>query len=212
MTADFEFKDTEKTPMAPTVSIEQITIVRPIKVVALLCAVMGLFMNCLSVGSTSWFQTDFGRDGLWQTCVFIDDDAIQCRTVKISDWLEASRVLFVIGMVICFLSIVLTSFGLTTDLFHRKEKYYIAGMTCMVLAALSEMICLIIHPVKYNEELEKAGKHLSWGMGWSYGLGWIAAILMTAGAVILYIDKNADELIYREKTSYNDSIEESYDP
>jgi preprotein translocase subunit SecB len=33
----FEIKDTEKTPMAPTVSIEQISIVRPIKVRMLTC-------------------------------------------------------------------------------------------------------------------------------------------------------------------------------
>jgi len=37
MNSEFEIKDTEKTPMAPTVSIEQISIVRPIKVRMLTC-------------------------------------------------------------------------------------------------------------------------------------------------------------------------------
>jgi len=70
------------------------------------------------------------------------------------------------------------------------------------------MASLIVYPLKYSEELKADGYTASWGMGWAYGLGWIAAICMTVGSVLLYIDKSADELVYREKTHYNDSIEE----
>lgn len=62
--------------------------------------------------------------------------------------------------------------------------------------------------MKYREDLKQNGLVEDWGMGWAYVLGWISAILMSVGSVLILIDRNADELVYREKTSYSESIEE----
>ena len=52
----------------------------------------------------------------------------------VAEWLEACRILFVIGMALTALSVVVIAIGLTTKLFHRKIKYYIIGMVFLVLA------------------------------------------------------------------------------
>lgn len=209
MNSDFEIKDNEKTPMAPTVSIEQIAVVRPIKIAALLCAMGGVFLNVLSYSATTWVRGEQMRAGLWESCIYVTDDKIQCSESPSSDWLEACRVLSGLSLGTCFLSLIIVSVGLTTNIFSRKYKYYVIGMVFLIIAGLTEITSLIVYPVMFSED---GGQNVrSWGMGWAYGLGWIAAISMTVGSVLLYMDKNADELVYKEKTSYNDSIEESPD-
>ena len=70
------------------------------------------------------------------------------------------------------------------------------------------MTAFIIFPVKYNDELERSGIK-DWDFGWAYGLGWAVTVLMAGSSLLLWLDKDADEIIFREKTSYNnDGIEE----
>ena len=67
---------------------------------------------------------------------------------------------------------------------------------------------LIIFPVKYSDELERSGIK-DYDLGWAYGLGWAVTVLMAVSSLLLWLDKDADEIIFREKTSYNnDGIEE----
>ena len=61
--------------------------------------------------------------------------------------------------------------------------------------------------MKYSEEVEERGGS-SWSFGWTYGAGWGASFLLFSSAVLLYCDKDADEVVYRETTSYENTIEE----
>ena len=60
--------------------------------------------------------------------------------ILLSDWLVACRVLAVLALITCFLALVVTSVGLTTDIFHRKYKYYVSGMTLLIIAGM----CLLL--------------------------------------------------------------------
>ncbi len=39
-----------------------------------------------------------------------------------------------------------------------------------------------------------------WFFAWSYGIGWGAAIFEVGAAILLLIDKEQDEIYYKEKT------------
>ena len=76
------------------------------------------------------------------------------------------------------------------------------------VSVVFNVTAFIIFPVKYNDELEREGIN-DWDFGWAYGLGWAVTVLMSGSAILLWLDKDADEIIFREKTSYNnDGIEE----
>ena len=70
------------------------------------------------------------------------------------------------------------------------------------------MTSLIIYPVKYDDELERLDIN-DWTFGWAYGLGWVVSVMFMGSAFLLWLDKDTDEIIFREKTSYNnEGIEE----
>lgn len=47
-----------------------------------------------------------------------------------------------------------------------------------------------------------------WSFGWAYGLGWGSTALLAVSAILLCLDKDVDEIILREKTAYDNGIEE----
>ena len=66
---------------------------------------------------------------------------------------------------------------------------------------------LIIFPVKYSEQSgERAGE--SWSVGWTYIVGWCVVAVQITCALLLCLDKDADEVMLREKTEYDNGIEE----
>ena len=44
-----------------------------------------------------------------------------------------------------------------------------------------------------------------WYFGWAYGVVWGAAIFLVGAGVLLLIDKETDEIYFREKTYYSDA-------
>lgn len=75
------------------------------------------------------------------------------------------------------------------------------------ISVIPELIAVIMFPVKYNEELNGA----EWYVGWSYVAAVLSAILVLIAAILLLIDRGADESLIREKTCYynDESIEET---
>ncbi|RUS88719.1 hypothetical protein EGW08_003534 [Elysia chlorotica] len=55
---------------APTVYIETLLVVRPIKVVGLMCGIIAVLLLLLSIAATSWLQAERTREGLWEKCVY----------------------------------------------------------------------------------------------------------------------------------------------
>ena len=76
-----------------------------------------------------------------------------------------------------------------------------------LFSVIPQLIVVIMFPVKHNEELNGA----DWVVGWSYVAAVVSAILVLAGAILVLIDRGADESLIREKTCYynDESIEES---
>lgn len=76
----------------------------------------------------------------------------------------------------------------------------------MAFAVASELIALIVYPIKYIEELEEApgpeSQNSDWEFGWAYGIGWGAAIFMFGGAILVLLDKETDEVTPASRDPY----------
>ncbi|EDW23739.1 GL23763 [Drosophila persimilis] len=60
--------------MAPTTTIETITITRPLKVIAFICGVIVVALMCMALASTDWLMAADWRQGLFVHC--IEDDSV----------------------------------------------------------------------------------------------------------------------------------------
>jgi len=66
---------------------------------------------------------------------------------------------------------------------------------------------LVIYPVKYSEWRGQRAGH-EWTVGWTYWVGWFVAALYLTCAMLMCLDKDTDEVTYREKVEYENGIED----
>ena len=69
------------------------------------------------------------------------------------------------------------------------------------VSVLVMIIALIVFPVMFLQEINSRDKP-EWFLGWAYGIGWGATIFMIGAAILLLVDKESEEIFYREKTYY----------
>uniref|UniRef100_A0A914WQM8 Uncharacterized protein n=1 Tax=Plectus sambesii TaxID=2011161 RepID=A0A914WQM8_9BILA len=53
---------------APTTTIETVTVVRPLKVISLICLVLALLLLIVCLATTYWLKTGGFRTGLFEEC------------------------------------------------------------------------------------------------------------------------------------------------
>jgi len=184
-----------------------VSIVRSIKVISIICAGLSIFFNGLSIAASAWLKSGDYQEGLWQRCDYIAEDYVTCREGTLREWIEGCRALVIISLVMSFVGLVVTSVGVQSTNFRMKYRYYTISLLILFAAAVPEIVALILFPVKFVDELTSEA---SWGVGYAYCLGWISAICNLIGGILLYIDRNTDEAMDREKTTcyLNESIEE----
>lgn len=202
--------DEEKEKIAPTVSIETVIVVRPMKVMAVMLGFVAILLMILVVGASSWVKVSVYREGLWDRCYITGPGRITCQEGEERSWILACRALCVLAGALCFVAGVVTSRGLCAMTFRKRYRCYFVAMLIYFLAVFFNITALIIFPIKYDEELRRNGIK-EWVFGWAYGLGWGVTVIILISAFLLWLDKDADEIIFREKTSYNnEGIEEVF--
>ena len=66
------------------------------------------------------------------------------------------------------------------------------------------MISLIVFPACFVQRMgEKDPPKTEWYFAWAYGVGWGCAIFQFGAAILLLIDKESEEIYYKEKTYYD---------
>lgn len=70
-----------------------------------------------------------------------------------------------------------------------------------LFAVVLMIISLIVFPVMFMQEIKQREKP-EWFFGWAYGLAWGATIFLFGAAILLLVDKESEEVFYREKTYY----------
>lgn len=199
--------------MAPTATIETVTIVRPLKVIAVMCGFIAALLLMLSIAATTWIVSDTERRGLWEMCIVHSVDDVECTKNDSYSTNIVCGALCILSMIICLGSTLAATLGLQTKNCRFKYLMYKVAMAVMFSALFVECIALILFPTKYLKELTEVSEDpdLMWEYGWAYGVGWGAAIFMFGACVLLYLDKESEEITYHEKTCYNedDYIEEA---
>ncbi|XP_033763646.1 uncharacterized protein LOC117344887 [Pecten maximus] len=192
--------------MAPTVSIEEVGIVRPIKVAALLSMIIGVILLSLAIASSSWVRGDNKQEGLWAVCYDDANDTgvINCMEnesrIGSLDWMDACRALSVIALMGGFSGFIVGTIGVTTSELKMKPCFYTTSMVLMLLSSLPLFITLIIFVKRFVEENQPE----TWSVGWSFVFAVITLALYIASAIIFIIDRNADEILLCEVSTANE--------
>ncbi|KAH8395858.1 hypothetical protein KR215_006784 [Drosophila sulfurigaster] len=193
--------------MAPTTTIETITITRPLKVIAFICGVIVVVLMIMALASTDWLMAAGWRQGLFVHC--IEEDSMAPLPFNIQDppgcywtrdiaYIKATAALCIITLITDVIATVLTGLGLKTQNHNLKYKFYRIAVLVMLVSLLAVLSALIVYPVCFAGELTMANRRV-WEFGWAYGVGWGAAIFLFGAVVLLLCDKESEEIYYKER-------------
>uniref|UniRef100_A0A182T7T7 G-protein coupled receptors family 1 profile domain-containing protein n=1 Tax=Anopheles maculatus TaxID=74869 RepID=A0A182T7T7_9DIPT len=129
--------------MAPTTTIETVTITRPLKVIAFICGVIVIILMILALTSTDWLMAESWRQGLFVHCIeegyelplpFNLQDPAGCYPSRDVAYIKATAALCIITLVTDALATFLTGLGLRTQDHNRKYKFYRVAVLIMMVA------------------------------------------------------------------------------
>ncbi|CAG0881851.1 unnamed protein product [Cyprideis torosa] len=199
--------------MAPTTTIETVTIVRPLKVIALICGIIVILLLILALASTNWLLAKGWRQGLFMHCIeegapwplpFEVDSPPGCHRARGEPYIIVCAIFMVVALCLDVFASALTAFGLWTQDSNKKYKYYRMALYAMISTLLSVLLTLIIYPICFHGELGKGNRSV-WEFGWAYGVGWGSAIFLFGGVILLLCDKESEEIYVKERTISHDN-------
>lgn len=197
--------ETEK--MAPKVSMETVMVVRPFKVGAAVLGFVAMIVSAMFIGVSAWVTEGDYRMGLWEECMEISPGRVNCTKYDPQVFIVACRGLTLLGLIMTFLASVTVCHGINAGKFSTRYRCYFVAMLIYFLGVMFNVTGLIIFPLKYSEQSgQRAGD--TWSVGWAYIIGWLVCALQITCALLLCLDKDADEVLVREKTDYDNGIEE----
>lgn len=195
------------TKMAPTTTIETITITRPLKVIALICGIIVIILMIMALASNDWLMAEGWRQGLFFHC--IEEDVVPPLPFNLHDppgcyysrdvtYIKVTAFLCIVTLATDVISTIVTGIGIKTQNLNNKYKCYRIAVLVMLMSLLSVLTALILYPVCFAAELN-LGNRPVWQFGWAYGVGWGAAIFLFGGVVLLLCDKESEEIYYKER-------------
>ncbi|XP_011307291.1 transmembrane protein 47 isoform X2 [Fopius arisanus] len=201
--------------MAQATTIETVTITRPLKVIAFICGVIVIILMIMGLASNDWLMAIGWRQGLFRHC--IDEGAptplpfnvavsgAGCYPARDVGYIKAAAALCIVCLIADAVATVLTALGLRAKDHRNKHTYYRFAVLCMGFALLALLLALIIYPVFFAAELNLGNRPI-WEFGWAYGVGWGAAIFLFGGVVLLFCDKESEEIYYKERKIVREEV------
>ncbi|XP_014254134.1 transmembrane protein 47 isoform X2 [Cimex lectularius] len=194
--------------MAPTTTIETITITRPLKVIAFICGLMVMVLLVLALVSNEWLMAAGWRQGLFSHCIGetaptplpfnVKNQAPDCYKARDVAYIKIAAGLCIVALVTDAMATILTGIGLKTSDYRTKYKFYRIAVYVMILSLISVLMALVVYPVCFAAELNE-GNRMVWEFGWAYGVGWGSAIFLFGAVVLLLCDKESEEIYYKER-------------
>lgn len=169
--------------------------IRPLKVIASVCAFLAAVLIVLSLAAPYWLEASEFREGLW--------DCMSCAsyTRKVCQFASVGALVMTVVAFVLVLSCLLS----------KRESAKLALYAACLVAIFTAMICLlvtlIIFPVAFiKQEIqtykEKFG-HTEWNFSWSYGVCWGAWLFLLGAAILLLIDRTQNNTVRKEKGFYD---------
>ncbi|RZF38696.1 hypothetical protein LSTR_LSTR011006 [Laodelphax striatellus] len=194
--------------MAPTQTIETVTITRPLKVIAFICGLMVIGLLLLALLSADWLMAAGWRQGLFTHCIGensptplpfnVPNQGPDCYKARDALYMKVAAALCIVGLVTDIIATLLTGLGLRSKDHRTKYKYYRIAVYVMILSLVCVLLALVVYPVFFATELNE-GNRTVWEFGWAYGVGWGAAIFLFGAVVLLLCDKESEEIYYKER-------------
>ncbi|KAI1708727.1 PMP-22/EMP/MP20/Claudin family domain-containing protein [Ditylenchus destructor] len=199
---------------AQMTTIETVTVVRPLKVISLICLIASLILLLISLFTDYWLKTHSFHTGLFRECV---DDISgaglnpvpfgpapgHCQPPsRNSAFITVVAVMIIVAAVASLLAMIANLLGLNSNDLHRKYVFYKVATYMVLLAVLCELLSLVGFPVVFFFSMNEYGVR-NWEFDWSYGVAWGAMLFSFGASLLLICDKEHEEVYHKEKTIYN---------
>merc|ERR1711971_199984 len=158
---------------APQVTIETITVTRPLKVIAFTCCFITVILMVAATSTSDWIQGEGWREGLFEKCVmdyaplplpFGIEAEPGCSKSRGASYIRGCAALVVIGLLFDFFGTLLTGLGLRSTDPNKKYKYYRVAIYALIVSLCALLLAAIIYPVQFSRDIadepEKNGEVL----------------------------------------------------
>ncbi|CAI2339906.1 unnamed protein product [Caenorhabditis sp. 36 PRJEB53466] len=196
-------------------TIEAVSAVRPLKIISLICLVIGVGLLIVALSSTSWLKSGSFRTGLFKECTSTNEPTHaspfpgapspgSChKPSRNSGFLTAAAVLLIVALFLTALSAIFNIVGLSKSDVRGKYRWYRIATMIAGISVLLELVALIMFPVAFYVKMGEYGSRRNWEVDWSYGIAWGATLFTLGASIMLICDKEHEEVYYKEKTIYN---------
>jgi hypothetical protein len=152
---------------APQVTIETITVTRPLKVIAFTCCAFTVILMVAATSTSDWMNTDGWREGLFSQCVgpngvtpvpfaeSRDSNAPGCYRGRGTSYLRGAAALVIIGLFTDFFGTFLCALGLRSTDPNKKYKYYRVSIYALIVAVIALLLAAIIYPVQFSKDMHE---------------------------------------------------------
>jgi len=149
---------------APQVTIETITVTRPLKVIAFTCCVLTVILMVAATSTADWMMAEGWREGLFMQCIevgaptplpFDMADTPGCSKARSAGYLGLVAAFVIIGLITDFFGTFLTGLGLRSTDPNKKYKYYRVAIYALVTSMIFLTLAAIIYPTSFAKDLAK---------------------------------------------------------
>ncbi|XP_019728797.1 transmembrane protein 47-like [Hippocampus comes] len=165
-------------------SMNDVYVLRPFKLIALLCVFLALCLDLVALLSPAWVTADHFSLSLWESCSQSearqpDEEASwSCFSTLTSDWQIATLVLLVGGAAATLVAFLV---GLISLCHGTQRKHYRTVAVFLFTGVVLQACALVLYPIKFIDGTVLQTYH---EFNWGYGLGWGATIFMLGGGVL----------------------------
>jgi hypothetical protein len=147
---------------APQVTIETITVTRPLKVIAFTCCFITVIVMVAATSTADWIIGEGWREGLFSVCVapnahlplpFGIPEEVGCTKARSVGYIRGAAALVVIGLLFDFFGTLLTGLGLRSTDPNKKYKYYRVAIYALIVSLCALLLAAIIYPVQFSRDI-----------------------------------------------------------
>merc|ERR1711971_937331 len=201
---------------APQVTIETITVTRPLKVNAFTCCFITVILMTAATSTADWILAEGWREGLFMQCIeegaptplpFNMDPTVGCSKARTAGYVGLVAAFVIIGLICDFFGTFLTGLGLRRTDPNKKYKYYRVAIYSLAVAVITLFLAVIIYPTSMAKEMGE-GDDLQWGFGFGFGSAVFCLIFLVLSLVLLICDRESEEIFYKEREAEDEEGEE----
>uniref|UniRef100_H3CXG1 Transmembrane protein 47 n=2 Tax=Tetraodon nigroviridis TaxID=99883 RepID=H3CXG1_TETNG len=165
-------------------SVNQVCVSRPFKLIALLCVFLALSLDVAALLSPAWVTAQRFSLSLWEACSQAGargpawEAEWSCFSTLTSDWQIATLVLLVSGAAATLVAFLLAGISLCRG---TQKQHYRTVAVFLFTAVVLQACALVLFPIKFIDGTVLQTYH---EFNWGYGLGWGATIFMLGGGIL----------------------------